>query len=104
MKGGFFEPLVNVRAHVIVSGSVQGVFFRQTTAYEAEKREVTGWVRNLADGRVEAVFEGEESRVKALVEFCRKGPRGARVTGVNVSWEPHTGEFDGFEVVSGIGF
>jgi acylphosphatase len=96
--------LAKGRAHVIVSGGVQGVFFRQTTAYEAEKRGVTGWVSNLADGRVEAMFEGEESKVKELVEFCRTGPRGARVTSINVSWEPYTGEFGTFEVRSGIRF
>ena len=96
--------MVKVRAHVVISGGVQGVFFRQTTAYEAEKRGVTGWVRNLADGRVEAIFEGEEPNVKELVEYCRTGPRGARVTSVNVTWEPYTGEFETFEVRTGIRF
>jgi len=95
---------VKVRAHVVISGGVQGGFFRQTTAYEAEKRGVTGWVRNLADGRVEAIFEGEEPNVKELVEYCRTGPRGARVTSVNVTWEPYTGEFETFEVRTGIRF
>lgn len=95
---------MKVRAHVVISGGVQGVFFRQTTAYEAEKRGVTGWVRNLADGRVEAIFEGEEPNVKELVEYCRMGPRGARVTSVNVAWEPYTGEFETFEVRTGIRF
>jgi len=95
---------VKVRAHVVISGGVQGVFFRQTTAYEAEKRGVTGWVRNLVDGRVEAIFEGEESSVKELVEYCRMGPRGARVTSVNVAWEPYTGGIETFEVRTGIRF
>jgi len=96
--------LMKVRARVVISDGVQGVFFRQTTAYEAEKRGVTGWVRNLADGRVEAIFEGEEPNVKELVEYCRTGPRGARVTSVNVAWEPYTGEFETFEVRTGIRF
>jgi acylphosphatase len=59
-----------VRAHVLVSGKVQGVFFRQKTQRQAQSFGVTGWVRNLPDGRVEAVFEGEEEAVKALVDYC----------------------------------
>jgi acylphosphatase len=87
-----------IRAHVFVSGRVQGVFFRHQTRREAEVRGVTGWVRNLPDGRVEAVFEGEEHAVKALVDFCRKGPRGALITNVEVACEGFTGEFQDFEV------
>ncbi|MDH7477800.1 MAG: acylphosphatase [Candidatus Bathyarchaeota archaeon] len=89
---------MKVRAHVFVSGMVQGVFFRSKTQYEAKKRGVTGWVRNLPDGRVEAVFEGEEEKVKELVNFCRRGPPGARVTYVDVRWENYTGEFRDFEI------
>ena len=89
---------LRVRAHVIVSGRVQGVFFRSETEYEAIKRSVCGWVRNLPDGRVEAVFEGEKEAVEELVEFCRKGPRGARVSEVEVRWEEYTGEFKGFRI------
>ena len=86
------------RAHVLVSGKVQGVFFRQTTMREAQSQGVTGWVRNLPDGRVEAVFMGEEAAVKALVDFVRRGPRGARVSDVEVNWEQVTEEFQGFEI------
>jgi acylphosphatase len=57
-----------------------------------------GWVRNLPDGRVEAVFEGEEGAVKELIEFCRRGPPGARVVKVDVKWENYTGEFRSFEI------
>lgn len=89
---------MRARAHVFISGMVQGVFFRSETAHEAKKHGVTGWVRNLPDGRVEAVFEGEEENVKQLVEFCRRGPRGARVAEVNASWETYTGEFEEFEI------
>lgn len=96
--------MVKVRAHIVISGGVQGVFFRRTTAYEAEKRGVTGWVRNLADGRVQAVFEGEEQGVKELVEYCRTGPRGARVASMSVARKPYTGEFEDFEVRAGIRF
>ncbi len=84
--------------HIFVSGRVQGVFFRQNTKQQAQSRGVKGWVKNLDDGRVEAVFEGEESAVKALVEFCRKGPRGAVVTDVQVEWTPFKGEFEDFDI------
>jgi acylphosphatase len=89
---------MKVRAHVFISGMVQGIFFRSETRNEAKKLGVKGWVRNLSDGRVEAVFEGEEENVKKLIEFCRRGPLGARVTGVDIIWESYTGEFRSFEV------
>jgi acylphosphatase len=88
--------MAKVRAHVYVTGRVQGVFFRQNTRRQAQSRGVFGWVRNLDDGRVEAVFEGEEEAVLAVIEFCKVGPKGASVSGVDVNWEPHRGEFEGF--------
>jgi len=91
---------LKVRAHVFVSGRVQGVFFRSETEYEAVKRNVCGWVRNLPDGRVEAVFEGEKATVGGLVEFCRTGPRGARVSNIEVQWEECKGE-KGFRIKYG---
>ena len=89
---------LKIRAHVYVNGKVQGVFFRSETEYEAVKRNVCGWVRNLPDGRVEAVFEGEKEAAEALVEFCRRGPRGARVSEVEVQWEDYKGEFKRFRI------
>ncbi|MGD6851528.1 MAG: acylphosphatase [Candidatus Bathyarchaeia archaeon] len=89
----------NARAHVYVSGRVQGVFFRQHTKSQAQNHGVTGWVRNVEDGGVEAVFEGEDSAVKALVEYCHHGPRSALVTKVSVDWEPFRGEFQNFSVI-----
>ncbi len=86
-----------VRAHVFVSGKVQGVWFRGTTKDEADKLGLTGWVRNLPDGRVEAIFEGEKEKIEKAIQFCGKGPRGARVTAVEVSWESYTGEFKDFK-------
>lgn len=90
-----------VRAHIIVSGRVQGVFFRSETQDEAHRQNVTGWVRNLPDRSVEAVFEGEKDRVDALIEFCRMGPPGARVAKVAVAWENYTGEFKIFSISYG---
>ena len=90
--------MVKVRAHVFVSGGVQGVFFRYETKRLAIRFRVCGWVRNLFDDRVEAVFEGEKENVKRLVEFCRRGPPGARVAGVEVVWEDYKGEFEGFRI------
>lgn len=86
------------RAHVFVSGRVQGVFFRTETQDEATRQGVTGWVRNLPDGRVEAVFEGEKDRLDRLVEFCKHGPPGARITNVEVIAESYTGEFRNFRI------
>jgi acylphosphatase len=89
---------MKVRVHVFVSGNVQGVFFRSETKHEARLRGVKGWVRNLPNGRVEAVFEGEEEAVKELIEFCKRGPPGARVVKVDVKWENYKGEFRNFEI------
>ena len=91
--------MADVRAHVFVSGIVQGVFFRQKTKQKAQSLGVTGWVRNLDDGRVEAVFEGEEESVKTLLDFCRKGPRGALIRNVEIAFETFSGEFQDFDVI-----
>ncbi len=88
--------MVKTRAHVFVSGIVQGVFFRQKTKRQAQNLGVMGWVRNLDDGRVEAVFEGEKNAVEALVEYCRHGPSSARVDRIEVDYEKFTGEFNDF--------
>lgn len=86
------------RAHVIVRGKVQGVYFRGYTQQEALAAGVTGWVRNLPDGSVEAVFEGEREAVERLVAWCRKGSPAARVTEVEVTWEDWRGEFKDFVI------
>ena len=74
------------------------MFFRYETRDLALELGLSGWVRNLPNGRVEAVFEGEEEKVKKMIEFCRRGPPGARVTDVEVSWEGYKGEFKGFGI------
>ena len=81
-----------------VAGRVQGVFFRAYTQEEARRREITGWVRNLSDGRVEVVCEGEEKDVHAMIEWCRGGPPHARVDAVAVEKEQYSGEFSDFKV------
>jgi acylphosphatase len=85
------------RAHVFVSGRVQGVYYRATTREQARERGVGGWVRNLDDGRVEAVFEGPEPAVEAMVEWCHEGSPQASVADVTVEYEEPEG-LDGFEV------
>ena len=85
------------RQRVVVCGRVQGVFFRDTVRRIAESRGDAGWVRNRSDGRVEAVFEGAEQVVAAMVDFCREGPRGADVEGIGVSEEEPEG-LRGFEI------
>ena len=87
------------RAHVYVTGYVQGVFYRHTAAQRARDRGLTGWVQNLADGRVEAVFEGEESDVSALVEWCRSGPAHATVESVAVEWQPPLSDLSSFKIL-----
>jgi len=86
------------RAHVIVSGRVQGVWFRGTARQEALARGLSGWVRNRPDGTVEAVFEGSRRAVESMVAWCYRGPRLARVESVQVRWEEPTGEFSTFSV------
>lgn len=92
------DALRRLRAHVVVAGRVQGVFYRDSMRRRAQQLGLTGWVRNRDDGRVEAVFEGEESAVRAAVAFARRGPQFARVDDVEVAWAEATGEFADFRV------
>jgi acylphosphatase len=87
-----------IRRHVHISGRVQNVWFRDACRREAEQRGVAGWVSNLPDGRVEAVFEGAAAAVDAMVAWCGEGPPRARVTGVAVREEEPTGGERGFVV------
>lgn len=91
--------VARTRAHIYVRGDVQGVGFRHFVTRVAGRAGVTGWVRNLADGRVEAVGEGPEAAVKQWVEACRKGPPLARVEACEVAWEAPEGKFQDFEIV-----
>ena len=87
-----------VRAHVIITGRVQGVFYRMETKQAADLNGVVGWVRNKRDGSVEAVFDGPEEAVKSILAWCRKGPPSAKVDHIDVTWEPYSGEFYRFDV------
>lgn len=91
--------MAKTRAHVLVSGRVQGVLFRESTRRQAEVRSVAGWVANRSDGRVEAVFEGEAPDVQWMVDWCRHGPSRARVEQFEIHWQDYSGEFDRFEVL-----
>ncbi len=88
-----------IRTHVFVSGRVQGVYFRKSTKKKAKKLNVFGWVRNLSDGRVEAIFEGEENMVEQIIDWCKKGPVFAKVEDMEAIKEEYKGEFSGFEVL-----
>ena len=87
-----------VRAHVMISGRVQGVFFRAYTEQAARERGILGWVMNTRDGRVEAVLEGEQQQVEDMIRWCHQGSPHSRVSGVKVDWEDYTGEFRDFSV------
>lgn len=87
-----------VRAHVFISGRVQGVNFRVATRDQARQAGVTGWVRNLPDGRVEAVFEGSNAAVRRMVSWCYSGPTAAEVDRVDVQWEDPTSADSSFTI------
>lgn len=88
-----------LRAHVFISGRVQGVGYRMSTLSQAKRLGVNGWVRNLADRRVEAVLEGEPTAVEQMISWCRQGPPGAVVKDVSVDYEAPEG-LDRFEIIS----
>ncbi len=91
---------MQVRTRVLVTGRVQGVGFRWAVEDEARDAGITGWVRNLPDGRLEAVFEGEEGAVQRMIGFSRRGPAAARVDDVEIVKEEYTGKFDRFSILS----
>ena len=87
-----------IRAHIFVSGRVHGVFFRAETQEKAQQLGITGWVRNLADGRVEAIFEGEKAKVEEMINCAKSGPPGAIVNHLDLVWEEYKAEFSNFEI------
>jgi acylphosphatase len=89
---------MKVRRYILVSGKVQGVLFRSGTKKIADELHIFGWVRNLDDGSVEAVLEGEQDNVEKMIEWCRKGPSYANVKDVQVMLEEYKGKFKDFSV------
>lgn len=95
------KPLIamdSIRAHLYISGYVQGVGFRYSTVRAARRLGVNGWVRNLRDGRVEAMLEGERADVEQMIDWCRQGPSGAAVSDVEVHYDAYAGEFSSFHL------
>ncbi len=90
--------MLKVRAHVMVRGKVQGVYFRYETRDQAIALGVNGWVRNRPDGSVEAVFEGDRDKVEKLIKWCRQGPPMASVSDVQIRWEDYSDEFSSFKI------
>ena len=86
------------RMHVYISGRVQGVFFRAETQRTADGFHLTGWVRNMSDGRVEALFEGEDQNVDKMLDWCRVGPPAAHVKNVLMEEEAYSSEFNSFDI------
>ena len=86
------------RVHLFIEGIVQGVVYRAFAREVALKLGLRGWVRNMPDGRVEAVFEGEKDAVEKAIAECYKGPPASHVTNIDITWEPYKGEFNGFEI------
>ena len=87
------------RVRVVIEGRVQGVFFRASTRDEARARGLTGWVRNLPDGRVAALFEGDRRMVENMLAWCRQGPPYSYVAHVEVEWQPALGDMTDFRIV-----
>ena len=86
-----------LRAHAIISGDVQGVGFRFHTRIKARNLGLKGFVRNLDSGEVEAIFEGEEDKIKEILDWCKEGPHSALVKNVKIDFEEYIGEFESFE-------
>ena len=86
------------RVHLVITGRVQGVWFRANTQKKAKALDLKGWVKNLSDGRVEAVFEGEKEQIDRIIEWCKKGPSFARVDDVQIQWETPMGDFTTFTI------
>jgi len=88
----------NIRAHVIISDNVQNVGFRFNTRIKARNLGLTGWIKNLPDGDVESVFEGEEDKVKGIIEWFKKGPFLSKINDVKVEFNEYKAEFESFEI------
>ncbi|UCH71736.1 MAG: acylphosphatase [Thermoplasmatales archaeon] len=90
---------MRLNVHVIISGKVQGVWFRVSTKQKAEQLGINGWVKNTHEGDVEAILQGEEEPVKEMIEWCRHGPALAKVKKVKIKNKTQTRIFDGFHII-----
>ncbi len=88
----------NSRVHLVIKGYVQGVFYRASTREKAVELGLKGWVRNLHDGNVEAVFEGPVDKIQQIIQWCHEGPAGSQVLDIEKKWQKYIGEFDDFHV------
>ncbi|MCK4520712.1 acylphosphatase [Candidatus Parcubacteria bacterium] len=86
------------RVHLFISGRVHGVFFRESTRIKAQQLGINGWVKNLNDGRVEAVFEGEDEKIKKIIKWARQGPIISRVDDIEIKEEKYENKFKNFEI------
>jgi acylphosphatase len=98
LLGSMDKPHHMTRAHLIIEGRVQGVFFRGSAQQEAVRLGLKGWVRNCPDGSVEIVAEGVKENIEGLISWCRHGPPGARVRNVQLKWLTFRGEFESFRI------
>ena len=98
IHGGIHMSDDKVRKHIYISGRVQGVGFRANARQKAQAYDVKGWIKNLFDGRVEAVVEGEQDSVQKMVKYLKRGPSFANVTDVEINDEPPTGNFNTFSI------
>ncbi|MDM8528150.1 acylphosphatase [Anaerolineales bacterium HSG24] len=97
-RGDEMENLEKLQVHVMIYGRVQGVSFRWHAQREAQAQDLTGWVRNLSNGQVEAIFEGDSQAIHKMVAWCYMGPTSARVDNVEVNYHAPTNEFTGFKI------
>jgi acylphosphatase len=86
------------RAHIFVFGKVQGVFFRENTRKKAAEFELSGFVKNLPNGKVEAVFEGEQEKIEKIIQWIKKGPEAAQIENIEIDWQDYKEEFKNFEI------
>lgn len=87
------------RVRIVVSGLVQGVFFRLNTMRKAQELGIYGWVKNRYDGTVEIMCEGPEKKIQIMIDWCKKGPEGSCVSNAEIKWENYTGEFKAFQII-----
>ena len=87
-----------IRIHIFISGKVQGVFFRDSVLKRAERLKVFGWIQNLENGVVEAVFEGDKDKVEEIIKWMRKGPLLAKVREIDIDEQKYTGDFKDFQI------